>query len=145
MIILTIIELVATAVTLVTTQPPPPPNRFEGSLSRYAPQVMEETIVWRDENNNPPGFSPYREQYAAYLAVIGCWNVGRAGWLTITVEGETRPPVRALVTDCGSPGGSAAQWFDEDGICCEVDYAFWQREGIEDGRGAWAVLVLDGR
>lgn len=63
--------------------------------------------------------------------------------MTLTVEGERRDPLRVYVADCASPGTPAARWMADNQIAAELDYAAWVREGIVDGRGAWAEIVLD--
>jgi hypothetical protein len=144
-----IIQMMVTAVMLAISQPAdptpiftPPPDNYTGSLSRYDPQVMERVIEWRYEHNVPAGFDPW-PTYATYVAVVDCRNVGRSGWMTLTIEGETRPPERIYVTDCATPGTPAAEWMEREQIAAEIDYGSWVRFGIEDGKGAWAEIVLD--
>lgn len=133
------------AMTTPTTAVSEPPDYYDGSLSRYAPGVMEGVMEWRHGHGIPGGFDPYRPEYAGFVAVVDCRNVGRAGWLWLTVEGERRPlPYRVYVADCASPGSAAADWMERERIAGEVDYAAWTDWGIVDGQGAWVEIVLDG-
>lgn len=59
--------------------PAPPPDYYEGSLSRYDPLVMEGVMDWRHSNGIPAGFNPHQPEYAGYVAVVDCRNVGRTG------------------------------------------------------------------
>lgn len=146
-----IIEMLVTAVLLALTPAPPPPvyvpppDYYEGSLSRYNPGIMESVIGWRLQHNVPRGFAPYATEYGGYVAVVDCRNVGRAGWLTLTIEEETQPSIYIYVADCTSPGTAAANWMQNPDapIAAEIDYEAWVRNGIRDGEGAWAVLRLE--
>ena len=121
----------------------PSPLRFEGSLSRYDPGVMESVLDWRHRNGIPDGFDPWGETYDGYIAVVGCQHVGEAAVLWLTVDGVRQvQPKRVYVADCTTPGRPAAVWMKEQQIAAEVDHAAWQAWGIEDGRGAWAVVEL---
>jgi len=134
------------AALLLAAQPTnnQPPDAYSGSLSRYAPNVMEDVVEWRHTNGIPDGFNPHQPEYDGFVAVVDCRNVGRTGWMTLTVEGVEREPLRVYVADCASPGTAAAKWMADNQIAAELDYAAWVREGIVDGRGAWAEIVLDG-
>lgn len=143
----TVIELVATAVTLAITPQPkaPPPSYFEGSLSRYAPGVFEQVLDWRYTHGVPAGFNPWQAEYDGYVAVVDCRNVGRDAWLWITIEGvERAEPYHVYVSDCATPGTAAAEWMRKHRIAAEVDFEAWQRWGVVDGRGAWVKVVLGG-
>lgn len=145
-----VIDTIAAIIMMALTPPPPepppyipPPSHFEGSLSRYDPGVFERVLDWRHTHGIPAGFDPYREDYAGYIAVIGRENVGREGWLTLTVDGIEVGTYRVYVSDYTSPGTPAAKWMYDELICCEVDFAAWQEWGVIDGEGAWAVVVLE--
>jgi len=136
---------IATALAMLILQanePAPLPTApTQGSLSRYAPGVMERTNEWRHKHGIPAGFDPYTG-YDGFVATGYCGDVGEVAIAYLTIEGVESGPYRFYVSDCASNPATLG-WMAREQIAGELDFETWQRLGIVDGRGAWMEYEIE--
>jgi hypothetical protein len=117
-----------------------PQQQFEGSLSRYNPDVMPRVLEWRHDNGIPAGFDPYRG-YDGYIAVAWCELVGKEADVQVYVRGEYIGTKHVLIADCAGHW-STYRWMYEQQIAAELDWQSWCSWGLEDGTGAWVKVEV---
>lgn len=122
---------ILTTCSMVTAPHDCAPAPIHGSLSQYAPGVMEATIAARQDW----GQLPYDlSGFAGAIAVLDCDRIGETAYLSID-GGEWLP---VIIADCSGHAHTTA-WMREAGILGEVNYGLAERFGFV-GRGIGASI-----